>query len=182
MTFKHENLLRGSGLNVRELRLVPSIKTFLRTTTFPKVAGKDVVITVDPTQQLSWYEELLATQPGGKPRVFVISAANQDNRARAVAATVMDTMFDSGMRIKWVDITAGYGNPNIKSYPDCDVLFVGNVVSSSTPHKLELMRDLLTLNAHAVRVVVTAGWNGVEAMRSVQFAVNGFIYMGAERK
>ncbi len=139
--------------------------------------GMDRLIT--KKVQLEMYQELLNFEPTKKDApIFCISSPVHDRQAVRVGVDLMSHYIDKGYNVKWHTLFGGYGNRAIQKYTKTDVLFITNVVQSSTSHKLELLRDLLYMNTDCLRVIITAGWHGLELVDASQIGVHGLLHLG----
>ena len=139
--------------------------------------GRDRILT--KKVQVEMYQELLNFEPNKEAApIFCISSPVHDRQAVRVGVNLMSHYLDKGYRANWHCLYGGYGNKSLQKYIKTDVLFITNVVQSSTSHKLELLRDLLHLNNDCLRVIVTAGWHGLDLVDASQIGVHGLLHLG----
>lgn len=132
--------------------------------------------------QCEMYEELWDFKPSKDVApIFCISSPIHDRPSVRVGVNLMSHFLDNKYQAAWHTMYGGYNQNTIKRYKT-DVLFITNVVRSSTNHKIELLRDLLYLNNDCLRIIITAGWHGLDLSDQSQIGVHGLIHLGKFKK
>lgn len=145
-----------------------------------KTTGKEKVITKQT--QLEIWEELKTFTPDDlSAPVVCISAPGHDRLPIRQAVELMSHFIDRDLRVKWHILGSGHRYKSDLQF-NTDVLFISNVVSTSTQHRLELLRDVVSINHRTLRVIITAGWNAMELAHSTSISMNGIIHLGGLRK
>lgn len=175
------NKLIQAGAPMRNLAPDFDFKRTIKTISYvTKTTGKDKVIS--KATQLEMWEELLEYQPTEEDApIICISAPGHDRLPTRLAIDLMSHYIDSNARVRWHILGSGYRYKSELVY-NTDVLFISNVVATSTQHRLELLRDVVSMNHRALRVIITAGWNAMELAQHTALPMNGVIHLGGLRK
>ena len=142
--------------------------------------GKEIVIS-KKTQLEIWDELLDFTPSDTESPIICISAPGHDRLPIRQAVELMSHFLDKDLKVKWHILGSGYRYKSELVF-NTDVLFISNVVSTSTQHRLELLRDVVSMNHRSLRVIITAGWNAMELAQSTSISLNGLVHLGELRK
>lgn len=173
--FKHRNRLIQLGAPVKGLCSDFDIARSVKAVSYAQGSKERII---DKETQLEMWEELLSFSPDEySAPIICISAPMNDRYAIRKALDALDIFLDKNYKVKWHIMSVGYPRRSDITF-NADVLFISNIVSSSTPHKIEQLRDILSLNHRSLRVIVTAGWHGKELATAAQIQLNGLIHLG----
>lgn len=185
MTDIHKNWHRliQSGVPVKGISRDDDYTRLIKTVSYLKTpTSKNASLIAKPTQLEMWEELKGYTTNATSAPVFVISAINHDRFAIHQAIELASHFLDSNLKIKWHILSGGYfNNRDLNRVNDCDVLFISNVTSESTQHRLEQLRDVISLNHRVLRVIISSGWDGIELSRATGVPVNGLMWLGRSK-
>lgn len=143
--------------------------------------GKDKILT--RSTQIEMYNELLGYTPNKLDAPIVgISSPIYDRQSIRAGVDLFSAYLDKGYKCRWHTLFSGYGNNAVLKYTGAEVLFISNVVQSSTDHKIELLRDLVAANPNCLRVILTAGWTGFDLIDASQIGLNAVLHLGKFNK
>lgn len=135
---------------------------------------------VDNVKQLLTYDFFMASDLS-VPCTFGVSSQPNDGMAKRWALDMM-SHFLADKKVLWIPLYGTYKNTLRDKRQNCDLLILSNVLWDSTPIKIELCRDMLELNQHIPRIVVTSGCNALEFFNEkINFPLNGFVHLQPRR-
>lgn len=173
--FKNRNRLIQIGAPVKGLCSDFDIARSLKSVSYMKGSREKII---SKEQQLEMWQELLDFVPDEySAPIIVISSPNNDRYAIRKALDALDIFLEKNYRVRWHIMNVGYPRRSDIIF-NSDVLFISNVVSTSTPHKIEQLRDILSLNHKSLRIIVTAGWHGKDLADAAKIQLNGLIHLG----
>lgn len=151
---KYESMLTNRGMNFgakiqKPFRFNPVSFTSSVQGLKPKAITKET--------QLKQFQEFL-DEPFA-PRTYCVVSAPNDGMAKLLAAYMMQHAIINHRTTLpvWHDLTQSFKNSLIEDNVHASLLVLNNVGATSTPAKLEKLRDLLTHYADIPRVVVATG-------------------------
>lgn len=119
------------------------------------------------------------------PYLAVISSMPNDQKAKLVAASIMETALSKHMGNRntfsrnpplWHTLVGGFGDKLLDEKPS--LLIISNITYTSSDHKIEKLRDLLETHHDIPRIVVMSGNDPVSFMNSrVHLAMNYGIFI-----
>jgi hypothetical protein len=144
--------------------------------------------------QLQILEKLVA-KPFSHPGIIVISSFPNDNKAKALAAFLMEKATGAHLydKIKltrnktlplWHTLTGGYYDKMRDSQHNekPSMLILGNLAQNSTQQKLEKARDLLELHTDIPRILVTTSEDPLTFVNTKLFvSVSSAFYLATAR-
>lgn len=179
--FKHAQKMMSMGLPLTNLAgAIPEKASSFRDVHYKK-AGSSQERSIFAADQLEILKSLKSYKRSSNCPIVCISAPNTDKRPTRIALDIADSCIESGLNVAWEVVTTGF-KKDYRIDRSADVIVFSNIVSSSTPHKLEILRDYIMVNDHAMRIIVTAGWHGMDLANSIQLPLNGLIYLGVGRQ
>lgn len=151
---KYDGVMANRGLNYAAKLQKPFV---FKPTSFtsavpglkPKVVNKDT--------QLKMFEAFL--EDPFRPVTYCVVSAPNDGMAKLLAAYMMQhavAMRKTYLPV-WHDLTQSFKNPLIEDSTHASLVVLNNVGVSSTPTKIEKLRDILTHYADIPRIVVATG-------------------------
>ena len=174
------NKLLQAGAPLKSLAPDFDLARSVRNVSYTKTTGKEKVISKQT--QLEIWQELHGFVPDEfNAPIVCISAPGHDRLPIRKAVDLMSHFIDRDLRVKWHILGSGYRAKSELVF-NTDVLFISNVVATSTQHRLELMRDVVSMNHRALRVIITAGWDAMELAQSTSISLNGLVHLGELRK
>jgi hypothetical protein len=176
---KHEALLTNRGMNYAA-RLQKPFK-FAPTSFTSSIHGlKPKSITRET--QVKQLQEFL-DEPF-RPVTYCLVSAPNDGMAKLLAAYMMQhaVIHHRSTLPVWHDLTQSFKNSLIEDDVHASLIILNNVGSTSTPAKLEKLRDLLTHYADIPRIVVATGCDPFMFFTQHMFMpMNACAYMTTEQ-
>lgn len=123
-----------------------------------------------PKKRQQAYLNDVLRNPFRSPYLMVVCSMPNDQKAKLVAAVIMEKALSLHMKGKtfsknppvWHTIASGFDNKILDEKPS--MLVVSNVTADSTPFKIEKLRDLLETHHDIPRIVVCTGTDPVSFM------------------
>lgn len=185
LLWKHRHKLLQLNTPIRYVGEGFSMDKSIREVMYKRTPGSEKESIITKAQQLEYWDGIINFEPDPKDGiapVFVISHYQYDKAALRKALEAMSSFIERGYKAEWYTVSSGFTRRADIQFKGADVLFISNVVSSSTPHKLETLRDVIALNTHCLRIIITAGWHGKDLANATQLSVNGLIHIKGVRK
>lgn len=183
--YRQRHKLIQLGTPIRSICEPFSMDRSVRELMYEKRAGSDDKHLITKEAQLDWWDGIINYEPdhmNDNSPVIVLSHAKYDRPATRKALEAMAVFLDRGYEVAWYTMSSGFARRADIQFKNADVLFISNVVSSSTSHRLETLRDVVSLNSHCLRIIVTAGWHGKDLANATQLSINGLIHIKGVRK
>lgn len=185
LMWKHRHKLMQLDTPIRYAGTGFDIERSLRDVMYKKNPNSEKETIITKSMQIEFWDGIINFQPDPKDGiapVFVVSHQQYDKFAIRKALEAMSSFIERGYKAEWYTLSSGFTRRSDIQFKNADVLFISNIVSSSTPHKLEILRDVVSLNNHCLRVIVTAGWHGKDLANATQLSINGLIHIKGVRK
>lgn len=172
----HKSALLGRGVNPLAFSVKPfALKPATFTSHVPGLKAK----MVEADTQLNWFQQMLSDLDS--PWCFCISSEPNDRMAKAAAAFLMQNYLIKrpNSNPMWHDLMGGFNNPLVDpTGSNPKFIVINNVLSTSTPVKLEKLRDILEYRASVPRVIITSGTDPFSFFNTyIKYPLTGCLYL-----